>query len=96
VYVLLWRFRVRAGSETDFAAAYGDDGAWARLFRADPCFLGTELMRGSDGTFLTIDRWVSEEAFTAFRERSLTRYEEIDAACAALTEEETFLGAVTA
>ena len=96
MHVLLWRFRPRPGSEEEFVAAYGDDGAWARLFGMADGFLGTELMRGSDGVYLTVDRWSSEEAWKAFRESHAARYAELDAASAPLTIEETFLCAVNA
>jgi len=96
MHVILWRFRARPGREADFEAAYGDDGTWARFFRAGEGYLGTELMRGTDGTYLTIDRWVSKDAYGAFRDAQAARYAEIDARCEALTIEETLLGAVEA
>jgi heme-degrading monooxygenase HmoA len=96
MHVLLWRFRPRPGREEEFVAAYGGDGAWAQLFRTADGFLGTELMRGSDGVYLTIDRWSSESAWDAFRESHAARHAELDAATAALTLEEAFLGAVNA
>jgi len=57
MHVILWRYRSRPGGEAEFEAAYGDDGTWVRFFRSGRGFLGSELMRGSDGTYLTIDRW---------------------------------------
>jgi len=95
MHVILWRFRVDPDRETAFVAAYGDDGDWARFFRTGAGFLGTALMRGSDGTYLTIDRWDSEEAYRIFMAAESDRYVELDAACAALALEETFLGEVT-
>jgi heme-degrading monooxygenase HmoA len=68
MHVILWRFRAAPGREAEFEAAYGDDGTWVRFFRAARGFLGSELMRGTDGAYLTIDRWVSEEAHREFRE----------------------------
>jgi len=94
MHVILWRFRVRPGREAEFEAAYGDEGAWSLHFRTGEGHLGTELMRGTDGTYLTLDRWVSEEDFLAFREAHASRYAEIDAQCEALTIEETLIGAV--
>ena len=96
MHVILWRFRARPGREADFEAAYGDDGAWARLFRSGRGFLGSELMRGTDGTYLTIDRWGSEHAYRTFRDAHRARYAEMDARCEALTAEETLIGAVEA
>ena len=53
-------------------------------------------MRGSDGAYLTIDRWASPDAFREFHEAHAARYAELDAACSALTIEETPLGSVEA
>lgn len=96
MHVILWRFRARPEREADFVAAYGEAGPWAELFGSAVGFIGTELLRGSDGTYLSIDRWESEEAYRAFQDAHRARYDEIDAACSALTIEEAFLAAVSA
>jgi heme-degrading monooxygenase HmoA len=96
MHVILWKFRARPGRETDFERAYGDDGDWSRLFRRSEGYLGTELMRATDGTYLTIDRWTTEEAYRAFKLAYGTSYAELDARCEALTIEETMLGAIEA
>jgi heme-degrading monooxygenase HmoA len=96
MHVILWRFRARPGCEARFEAAYGANGSWARLFRSGEGYLGTELMRGTDGTYLTIDRWSSPEAYRAFREAEAARIAELDARCLALTLEESPLGELTA
>jgi heme-degrading monooxygenase HmoA len=96
MHVIVWRFRVRPGCEGAFESAYGDEGSWAQLFRTGDGYLGTELMRGSDGTYLTIDRWISEDACRSFREAAAARIAELDAACSAWTLEETLLGELPA
>ena len=96
MHVILWRFRVRPGREAEFERTYGDDGVWSRLFRRSEGYLGTELMRGSDGTYLAIDRWTTEEAYRAFKDADAVRYAELDAHCEALTLEETRLAAIDA
>jgi len=96
MHVILWRFRARPGREAEFEQAYGEDGTWERFFRRGEGFLGTELLRATDGTYLTIDRWVSETAFRAFRESDAQRYAELDAACKALTLDETPIGELDA
>jgi heme-degrading monooxygenase HmoA len=96
MHVILWRFRVRPGREAEFEAAYGDDGTWAHFFRSGEGFLGTELMRGTDGTYLTIDRWTTRSAYQAFRDAHARRYAEVDAAGEQLTTEETMLAEVEA
>jgi heme-degrading monooxygenase HmoA len=92
MHVVLWRFRARAGREAEFESAYGADGAWAHLFRESEGYVGSELMRGSDGVYLTIDRWASEDAYRAFRRTSAARYDALDSSFRALTLEETLLG----
>ena len=96
MHVILWSFRARPGLESRFEDAYGAGGAWARLFAAAPGFLGSELMRASDGRYLTVDRWESKDAFEAFREAHAAAYAELDARCDALTAEERSLGTVEA
>jgi len=96
MHVILWRFHARPGREPEFEQAYGDDGLWSQLFRRSKGYLGTALMRGTDGTYLTIDRWTTENAFRAFKEAEAARYAELDAQCEALTIEETMLAAVEA
>ena len=96
MHVILWKFRVRPGREAEFEAAYGDDGLWARLFRSGEGFLGTELLRGTDGTYLTIDRWTSDAAHLEFRDAESLRYEQLDGRCAGLTLEEALLAEIEA
>jgi 8-oxo-dGTP pyrophosphatase MutT (NUDIX family) len=93
-HVIVWEFRVRAGREIEFEAAYGPEGDWARLFRRDPAYLGTELLRDRSDRlrYLTIDHWASGAANDAFRERWRSEYEALDRRCDALTEHEEPLG----
>ena len=94
MHVILWRFRARPGREARFEAAYGSDGAWVLLFRSGAGYLGSELMKGTDGTYLVLDRWLSEEAYLRFREERGERYAKLDADCRELRSEESLLGTV--
>lgn len=96
MHVILWRFRAREGLEAAFEAAYGDEGDWSAFFRTGEGFLGTTLMQATDGTYLTVDRWISEDAYRTFCNDRAEEYAQIDSRCAALTIEETPLGAVEA
>ena len=75
---LVWRFDVRAQHREAFEAAYGPEGDWARLFARGEGFRGTELLRGGDGAYLTIDRWRSAEDFDAFIAAHRADYEALD------------------
>jgi heme-degrading monooxygenase HmoA len=95
MFVVVWQFEIADEKIPDFEAAYGPEGKWAQLFRRSPGYLGTELLRDAyiSASYLTIDRWASEEAFRAFRKDHDAAYEQLDRACDALTQKETRIGA---
>ena len=95
MFVVVWQFEITEDKIAAFEAAYGPDGEWARLFRSSPEYRGTELLRDAyvPGSYLTIDRWSSEDAFRAFRKDHDADYESIDRSSDALTSKETRIGA---
>ena len=97
MFVVVWQFEVAEQHIAAFEAAYGPDGAWAQLFRSSPRYMGTELLRDAyiPGSYLTVDRWASEEAFRTFRKEHDAAYETLDRSCDALTQRETRIGAYT-
>jgi len=98
MFVVVWQFEIAEDKIAGFEAAYGPDGAWAKLFRTSPSYLGTELLRDAyiPGNYLTIDRWASESDFRAFRKQHDQDYEVLDRTCDSLTSRETRIGAYTA
>jgi heme-degrading monooxygenase HmoA len=97
MFVVVWQFEIAEDKVAGFEAAYGPEGAWAQLFRSSPNYLGTELLRDAyiPLSYLTIDRWTSEEAFRAFRKDHDSEYEVLDRTCDALTSRENRVGAYT-
>jgi len=93
-YHLVWRFVTDPARQAEFEAAYADNGLWAGFFRRGEGYLGTELLRelGGSPAYVTIDRWISREAYEHFRRTYAAEYAMIDRRCAELTVEETFLG----
>ena len=97
MFVVVWQFEIAEDKIAAFEAAYGPKGAWAALFRLSPEYVSTELLRDAyvPGSYLTIDRWESEEAFRTFRKEHDAEYETLDRACDDLTARETRVGAYT-
>jgi len=95
MFVVVWQFEIAEEKTAAFEAAYGPEGAWAKLFRTSPNYLGTDLMRDAHipGGYLTIDRWTSEEDFRAFRKDHDAEYESLDRSSDALTSREARIGA---
>jgi heme-degrading monooxygenase HmoA len=93
-YMIAWEFRARTGAEADFERVYGPQGLWARLFEQGEGFVGTELNRDlkDPGRYLTLDFWISKDAYDRFRDQHRADYQTIDKQCEALTEREIELG----
>lgn len=94
VFCYIWEFDVRPEYQAEFEAAYGPAGDWARLFRRDPGYLRTDLLRNrADLTrFLTVDFWITREACEAFRARHASEFRVLDEKCERLTVSERHLG----
>ena len=89
---ILWRYEVIPEHRGAFEAAYGPTGDWARLFARSGGFRGTELMRASDGSYLTLDVWRAKADFDAFTAEHRADYLALDQACGAWTRAEHRLG----
>jgi heme-degrading monooxygenase HmoA len=94
LFVTLWEFEVKPGSEELFERTYGPDGQWAELFRRDARYLGTRLLRdvGGSRVYATADSWESQAAYEEFRKKFTPEYEELDRKCAGLTVRQQHLG----
>jgi len=94
MFLALWEFEVKPEQEKRFETAYGPDGEWVQLFRSDPNYQGTRLLRdpSREGIYVTLDFWRSREAYQRFRQAAAERYAEIDAECEGPTSKETHLG----
>ena len=64
MFLVLWEFDVKPGSDERFESVYGPDGEWAQLFRRDPAYHCTLLLRDPfrDRTYVTCDFWEIRES----------------------------------
>ncbi len=87
MYVRVWTYEVAEATVDAFIAAYGAEGDWAQLFGQAQGYLGTELYRGTaDPTqFITVDRWESAAAWSAFLQEWGQRYQRLDGRLAGLS-----------
>lgn len=95
MFAVIWEYEVRVGADAAFEALYGANGAWVGLFRDYDGYLGTELLRGADRRYLSIDRWASAAAYEAFLVAAQPRYAAIDEQGDALTLSERRVGVYT-
>ncbi len=94
MYAYLWHQTVRPEHRAAFERTYGPDGAWVALFRRDPEYRETMLLRDrhAPARYATLDLWTSREARLRFRERFAADVAALDTACEALTADETDVG----
>jgi heme-degrading monooxygenase HmoA len=94
MFVILWEFEVKPGCEKQFEDRYGPDGDWARLFRRDPNYRETRLLRDAirANRYITLDAWDSREAYENFQQENREEYQALDASFESLTVSETNLG----
>lgn len=97
MYVIFWKFKPRAGYETEFENAYGPHGVWTDLFSRVNGYLGSSLLKEVEGeeTYIAVDRWDSKETFNSFMERYGADYDTIDRHFEDITEYEVKLGEFT-
>jgi heme-degrading monooxygenase HmoA len=90
MFVILWEFEVKPGSEERFQNAYGPNDTWVQLFRRHPFFRGTQLLRDPSRPhfYFTLDFWESEAAYHDFHDRNRTAYENLDRSSEGLTRQE--------
>lgn len=94
MFVIVWEFVVKPEHIAEFEHHYSSGGSWAQLFRQDPAYHKTTLLRDPShaGRYLTADYWHDEAAYATFKERSRSQYLELDALFEELTETETLIG----
>ena len=93
-FAYIWVYDVLPGQVDDFRHLYGPSGRWVALFRQAPGYLDTQLLqdRTQARRFVTIDRWESREAFTAFRLDFADEFDRLDGIGDQMTSNEVLLG----
>lgn len=94
MFLALWEFEVKPGSEEKFEEVYGADGAWAKLFLQDSQYRGTRLVKdvARERVYLTLDFWETREAYEKFKRENAAEYERIDKECEGMTVREKKVG----
>jgi heme-degrading monooxygenase HmoA len=94
MYLILWEYHIKPEAREIFEQIYSPTGTWADLFKKSAGYLGTELLHDETDSqkYLTIDRWISKEAYESFLEHWKQEYETLDKQCEGLTEHEVLLG----
>jgi len=95
MFLVLWEYEVKSGSEKQFEDVYGPAGAWARLFRTDSHYRETRLLRDPfrSNVYLTLDFWTSRDSYEKFISAHKAVYQAIDTLGEGFTANERRVGA---
>jgi heme-degrading monooxygenase HmoA len=93
-FVTIWKYKVKPEKKTEFGKLYGNEGDWVKLFKIFPGYIKTDLIKdlNNNGTYLTLDYWVSREAYHNFKQKSVNEFSITDKKGEELTLEEKHLG----
>ena len=94
MFLILWEFEVKPGEEKAFEKVYGPEGPWAQLFRSDPCYRQTRLLKDPSRSriYFTLDFWESENDYNRFKRTNQDAYAKLDKTTESLTIRERNLG----
>ena len=90
MFLVLWEYEVKPGSEKAFEKVYGPDGEWVRLFRPGSDYHETRLLRDPFrlNVYLTLDSWTPRDSYETFLATHKEEYRAIDALGESLTANE--------
>jgi heme-degrading monooxygenase HmoA len=94
MFLILWEFEVKPGEEKAFEKAYGPEGPWVQLFRSDPNYQQTQLLKDTlrSRIYFTLDFWETENDYNHFHQTNQDEYAKLDEATEKLTIRERNLG----
>jgi heme-degrading monooxygenase HmoA len=94
MYVSIWEFQVKKGSESEFERLYGSEGPWVKLSKNDEGYIKTELFRDlyHSHRYVRVDYWGSQEACVTFLNANRDEFAALDKQCKMLIEKEAILG----
>jgi heme-degrading monooxygenase HmoA len=94
MYIIIWQYKINPAYRSEFETLYGQDGDWIKLFKRSDQFIETEFYqcKEDEERYITIDKWVTEEAYRAFKEAHLEDYQALDRKADDATNRESKIG----
>ncbi len=80
MFQVIWELKVKFKEREKFEQFYDAKGDWVKFFSKSPDYLGTDVLESgeNDGTFLVIDEWQTEEAFTEYLKSRKAEYDQLE------------------
>ncbi|SNT13252.1 hypothetical protein SAMN05421640_2429 [Ekhidna lutea] len=92
MYCLVWKYKL-SSNQAKFEEEYGRNGGWFKLFESCEDYLGSDLLKSSDGkTFIVVDKWMSKADYQDFLDENKAEYDQLNEKSKALYDEEEQMG----
>ncbi|MEQ8904855.1 hypothetical protein [Ekhidna sp.] len=92
MYCLVWKYKV-SSNQAKFEEEYSRNGSWFKFFESSEDYLGSELMKNSDGkNYVVIDKWMSKADYQDFLDENKAEYDQLNEKCKSLYDEEEEMG----
>lgn len=93
-YVYIWEYHVKKEFINKFEETYSPHGIWVSLFKKADGYLETHFFedKTDPSRYVTVDYWISHEAYQIFRKNFENEFEKLDKMCEEYTIEEKKIG----
>ena len=82
-----------SSNQAKFEEEYSRNGSWFKFFESSEDYLGSELMKNSDGkNYVVIDKWMSKADYQDFLDENKAEYDQLNEKCKSLYDEEEEMG----
>lgn len=94
MYVVIWEFKVKPESESDFINLCGQNGEWVEWFRNSPDYIETDLLKSGNGEniYLTVDKWKSKVSYDQYYNSDPVSFNRLDQKGETYTTDERRIG----
>jgi len=95
MYSVIWKYKVKGGSEQRFEKEYGAEGTWNELFRLSQYYIGSYLYKSEEelDVYLLIDSWTDKKSYEDFKRAFADIYIKLSKRFSDLYESEVRIGA---
>ena len=97
MHIIIWKYIVKNGCQSNFEEKYGLKGIWDMFFKKQTGYITTELLKGlmKKNEYFTLDKWISKEHYEECLSKNIEEYKKIDYSCESMTESEEKVGEYT-
>lgn len=92
MFIIVWKYIIRAEYRSDYIDTYKENGKWSRLFKKSKSYKYSKLFHKDENEYLLIDAWDNEKTYSDFKKKYFEQYRSLSDEAASLYEIEEKIG----